>query len=125
MNLTSPLAKTISRRMLKTLRDSKHGCMDFGTLIRAAKTEKWLELSKQVFGELSYLGLTEYLHGTLVGLRRSPHNYVGMDAGDLNYELHLYALKVYAETQMNHIATLLKDFKAGNLGDSGMTHISP
>ena len=108
-SIHSKLAKTVENRMLAALRRSKYGYMDFATLIKRAKTDRWIELSKHVYGYMEYRGLVETpTAGNLVALRRSIENHVGMKT-EMNYRNHLRVLKVHAVDEVKRLDALLKN----------------
>lgn len=104
VKLNTPLYRTIERRMLETLRNSKNGYMTFAELVRRSKCERWFELCKHVYGGLEYKCLVESpTAGNLVALRRSPWNYMGMDESQHDYLSHLESIERSLEIDLAHV----------------------
>lgn len=99
VRLDTPLAKTIERRLLATLKASKDWQMTFPDLVTAAKCARWMELCKHVLGWMEYRRL----------VRSCGYNsYELVLTGEQVYRAHLKELLVRARGEVFRLKDLLK-----------------
>ncbi len=111
-SVNSKLAKTIEQRFLATLRRSKYGYMDFWTLVKRSKCERWLELCKHVYGYMEYKKLVESpTAGNLVALSRSGQNHVGMTQ-EMDYLKHLKEVELWHRREVASVRARRKEYLA-------------
>lgn len=104
VNLNTPLAKTIERRLLKTLQNSEHRQLRFADLVQDAKCDRWWELSKHVVGYMEYCRL----------INVNFDNVELVMTGENNFADHLDTLQHRVQAELLQIKALIQRQKTAD-----------